>query len=59
MFEKQSVCLANGGQEFWVVDPARRKVDVFTSAGRFSTYTPGEKIPLLFGGELFVDRIFD
>jgi len=59
MLDKQTVCLANGAKEFWAVDPARRKVYVFTSAGRFSTYTPGEKIPLLFGGELLVERIFD
>src|SRR4051812_24442046 len=34
MLDRRDVCLQNGAREFWVVDPARRTVDVFSPDGR-------------------------
>jgi len=58
--EKEQLCLANGAQEFWIVDPKLRLVRVSTPDGHTVTYKSGQKIPLsLFGGtRLPVDEIF-
>jgi Uma2 family endonuclease len=46
IFEKEKLCLQNGGREFWVVDPDRRQVKVSTPDGRTVTYPSGQEIPL-------------
>lgn len=58
MLDKEQLCLENGAQEFWLVDPARRQVRVSTADGRFTEYKSGQQIPLLFGGSLPIDEIF-
>ncbi len=50
IYDKERLCLENGSQEFWVVDPDRRQVKVSTPDGRTATYQRGQDIPLpLFG----------
>src|SRR5262245_18298708 len=61
MADKQTLCLDYGTREFWVVDPHRKRVTVWTPDYRAVTYQTGQEIPLdLFGsGMLPVDRIFE
>ena len=59
MLDKEQLCLENGCLEFWVVDPKRRQVRVSTRDGSAKTYKSGQSIPLMFGGELAVDPIFE
>ena len=58
--DKEKLCLGNGCQEFWVVDPKLRQVSVSTVDGRSAIWCSGQEIPLaLFGGKaLTVDEIF-
>jgi Uma2 family endonuclease len=60
IYDKEKLCLENGAQEFWVVDPDRRQVKVSTPDGRTTTYPSGQEIPLpLFGGaKVAVNAIF-
>ena len=60
MLDKEKLCLENGCQEFWIVDPDLRLVKVSTPDGRATTYHSGQEIPLplLNGGRLAVDSIF-
>ena len=52
------VAMSAGTQEFWVVDPERRTVQVTNLSGA-NLYAPGDAIPLpMFGAALAVDRIF-
>jgi hypothetical protein len=46
-------------KEFWIVDPERRLVTVYTP-GSIHTYTDQDAIPtlLLGGGEIFVRELF-
>ena len=57
--ETRRLCLENGCREFWVSDPKRRSVEVSTPDGLSKTYQTGQQIPLLFGGELAVNAIFE
>ncbi len=61
MYDKEKLCLENGAQEFWVVDPDRRQVKISTADGRTITWQSGQEIPLpLFeNAKLAVDAIFD
>ncbi len=61
IYDKEKLCLENGAQEFWVVDPDRRQVKVSTPDGRTVKYQSGQEIPLpLFGNaKVAVDAIFD
>jgi Uma2 family endonuclease len=60
IYDKEQLCLHNGAQEFWVVDPDRRQVKVSTPDGHTITYQSGQQIPLrLFGAaKVAVDDIF-
>ena len=62
MFDKEQLCLANGCQEFWVVDPKRRYVRIAQANGLTTTYHPGQQIPLTIFHRpdltLGVDQIF-
>ena len=60
MNDRERICLQNGSQEFWIVDPKRRQVTISTPEGRTATWRTGQNIPLvLFGGaHLAVDDIF-
>jgi Uma2 family endonuclease len=57
MLDKERLCLENGCQELWIVDPTLQLVKVSTPAGRAVTYSAGQEIPLFFGGRLAVDSI--
>jgi Uma2 family endonuclease len=59
MLEKERLCLESGSLEFWIVDPIQRQVKVSTPDGRTMTFRSGHQIPLMFGGSLAVDAIFD
>jgi Uma2 family endonuclease len=60
MYDEEKLCLENGAEQFWIVDPDRRQVKVSTADGRTMTYRSGQEIPLeRFGGRLAVDAIFD
>jgi Uma2 family endonuclease len=60
IYDKEKLCLENGAQEFWVVDPDRRQVKVSRPDGHTVTWRSGQEIPLrLFGNVgLSVDAIF-
>ena len=58
MLDKEKLCLENGCQEFWIVDPTLCLVKVSTPDSRAVTYSAGQEIPLFFGGSLSVDAIF-
>jgi Uma2 family endonuclease len=60
IFEKEKLCLENGAQEFWVVDPRLRQVRISTPDARTITWRSGQEIPLSLFGEalLKVDDIF-
>lgn len=60
IYDKEKLCLSNGAEEFWVVDPERRQVKVSTPDGHTITWQSGQEIPLpLFGGDrIAVDAIF-
>ncbi len=58
MLDKEKLCLENGCQEFWIVDPTLRLVKISTPDGRAITYGAGQAIPLFFGGSLAVDASF-
>jgi Uma2 family endonuclease len=59
MLDRETMCLENGCQEFWVADPKRESVRITTARGEVKTYRSGDSIPLrLFGGEWKVSEIF-
>jgi Uma2 family endonuclease len=60
IYDKEKLCLENGAQEFWVVDPDRQQVKVSTPDGHTTTYWAGQEISLpLFGSaRLAVHDIF-
>jgi Uma2 family endonuclease len=60
IYDKEKLCLENGAQEFWVVDPDRVQVKVSTPDGRTVTWHSGQEIPLpLFqDARIAVDEIF-
>jgi len=62
MYEREMMCLRNGGREFWVVDAQRQHVRVARADGPSVTYARGEAIPLtVLGGTtttLAVDAVF-
>ena len=49
MIDRERVCLANGSREFWVVDPGRAQVKVFTPDGQTVTWQSDGEIPVPFG----------
>jgi Uma2 family endonuclease len=58
--EKAALCLANGAEEFWVVDPARMNVTVMHRRGSALVYETDDRLTLpLFGGEINVREIFE
>jgi Uma2 family endonuclease len=60
LYDKEILCLQNGAQQFWIVDPDRRQVKVATPDGVTITYQSGQQIPLALWGDamLPVDEIF-
>lgn len=46
MLDKETLCLENGGCEFWVIDDKRQTVKITTSSGITKTYRIGDSIPL-------------
>jgi Uma2 family endonuclease len=50
--ERASLCLANGCQDFWIVDQKARTVTAISRDGKAVRYTEADSIPLpLFGGD--------
>ena len=60
MRERQSLCLANGTVEFWIVNIDQRNISVTHRDGSVQTYNPGDHIPLalLNAPPVPVDAIF-
>ena len=60
MLEREALCLENGAQEFWQVDPDSRTVRVTTRDGHVRRYGNGDviRIELFDGAELRVEEIF-
>jgi len=58
MLDRRDVCLNSGAREFWVVDPVRSSVEVFSPEGRGASYKLGQSIPLFVGGTLPIDQVF-
>ena len=57
--EKAVLCLSNGAQEFWVVDPKRETVSVTSQGGVTTVYHMGDRIPLsMFDSHLDVSELF-
>ena len=57
MFEREAICLENGGHEFWVIDPKRRTVRVSTRNGFTKVFREGQDVPFR-GGTISVTSIF-
>ena len=61
VFDRERMCLSNGGREFWVLDPRRQTIKVTTADGHTRSYSATEEIPLecvSTGNSLPVARIF-
>jgi len=57
--EKAVLCLSNGAQEFWVVDPKRETVSVTKQGSVPKVHQMGDRIPLsMFDSHLDVSAIF-
>lgn len=58
--ERAALCLANGCQDFWVVDDTAQTTTAFAPDGKVAAYTTADCIPLpLFGADcLLVADIF-
>ena len=54
MYDREKLCLENGAQQFWVVDPDRRQIKVSTPDGQTLTYRSGQDIPLPLSGNAAV-----
>lgn len=61
MEDRKSICLENGGLEFWVVDPKRRTVKITKRDSNLVKYSAGDEIPLplLGGAKVAVTAIFE
>ena len=58
ILEKKTLCLATGSQQFWVIDPKRKTIEIIDADGP-RTYRMGEKILVLPGKRnVTVDEIF-
>jgi Uma2 family endonuclease len=50
--ERASLCLANGCQDFWIVDDKAQTVTAIARGGRAVQYADADCVPLpLFGGD--------
>ncbi len=61
MYDKEQLCLANGCQEFWVVDENARYARVAHANGPSAIYRVGQRIPLQVLGSdasVSVDDLF-
>ncbi|HTA46126.1 MAG TPA: Uma2 family endonuclease [Bryobacteraceae bacterium] len=58
MRDKEHLCLSSGAKEFWIVDGKRKLVTVSAANGATVEYKYDQEIPLLFGGAVRVDEIF-
>ena len=58
--DKERLCLENGAQEFWMVDPNLCQVKMSTPDGITTTYRAAQEIPLRVcgSGSIPVDDIF-
>jgi Uma2 family endonuclease len=59
MLDRGNACLKGGAREFWLVDPERSSVEVYSADGkRPELYGIGDEIALFTGGTLRVSEIF-
>ncbi|HEY1947414.1 MAG TPA: Uma2 family endonuclease [Bryobacteraceae bacterium] len=59
MREKAALCLSTGCEEFWLIDPHRKTINVTRQDGDYTLYGIGDRIPLArFNADLAVDAIF-
>jgi Uma2 family endonuclease len=59
MLDREEICLTNGGQEFWLVDPRRSSVKVTRVGGHSSVHgTDGAIDSGALGGSIAVCDIF-
>ena len=59
MLDREQMCLADGGQEFWLVDPERKTVKVTRADGHSQVYRGSDSIASdLLGAPIGVDDIF-
>jgi Uma2 family endonuclease len=59
MLEREEICLRNGGQEFWLVDPGRESVKVIRAGGYSVVYDTASVIESgVLGGSIAVRDIF-
>jgi Uma2 family endonuclease len=50
--ERDSLCLANGCQDFWIVDEKARTITAISRDGKAIKYSEADTVPLpLFGGD--------
>lgn len=61
MFDRERMCLENGGREFWIVDPDSRTLRITTADGRSRIAHEGESVSLavLDAGEMPTASLFD
>jgi Uma2 family endonuclease len=59
ILEKKTLCLATGSQQFWVIDPKRKTIEITGTDGQSLVYRLGDTILVLPGnGKITVDEIF-
>src|SRR5258708_9318720 len=58
--DKRQICFQGGCQEFWVLDPKLKTIEVSTPDGQARTYTVNDEIPLdrFAAGKLSVAEVF-
>ncbi len=58
--DKRQICFQGGCQEFWVLDPKLKTIEVSTPDGQARTYTVNDEIPLdrFAPGRLSVAEVF-
>ena len=44
MLDRETICLRNGGQEFWLVDPKRETVKIIQQDGRSRVFGVDESV---------------
>ena len=59
MLDRETICLRNGGKEFWLVDPNRKSVKVVRADGYSRVYFDEDVIVSdALGGNISVSEIF-
>jgi Uma2 family endonuclease len=60
MMDRETICLHNGGKEFWLVDPNRKSVRVVRADGYSRVYSCDEDIVSeVLGGSISASELFE